>query len=162
MPVPIAQRRSAPRVSSGRWPNSPTYGWCPSRRSIANSPSVRPQVWHSRMQGRPVNELLDVPVERPTVDQLKIEVGRTKKDRVVTRLTGDHGKDGRSTRPATINARFIDRLPDERNGTADSSLSRATTSTASPFATVASGQSRGASRVVDTTVTGRLLIRETR
>ena len=26
------------------------------------------------------------------VDQLKIEVGRTKKDRVVTRLTGDHGK----------------------------------------------------------------------
>jgi hypothetical protein len=27
------------------------------------------------MQGRPVNELLDVPVERPTVDQLKIEVG---------------------------------------------------------------------------------------
>jgi hypothetical protein len=28
------------------------------------------------MQGRPVNELLDVPVERPTVDQLKIEVGR--------------------------------------------------------------------------------------
>src|SRR5215213_4049337 len=54
-----------------------------------------PRVWHSRMQGRPVNELLDVPVERPTVDQLKIEVGRTKKDRVVTRLTGDHGKDGR-------------------------------------------------------------------
>jgi len=40
------------------------------------------------------NELLDVPVERATVDQLKIEVGRTKKDRVVTRLTGDHGKDG--------------------------------------------------------------------
>jgi hypothetical protein len=46
------------------------------------------------MQGRPVNELLDVPVERPTVDQLKIEGGRTKKDRVVTRLTGDHGKGG--------------------------------------------------------------------
>ena len=49
---------------------------------------------HSRMQGRPVNELLDVPLERPTVDQLKIEVGHTKKDRVVTGLTGDHGKDG--------------------------------------------------------------------
>src|SRR5829696_675510 len=94
MPVPIARRRSAPRVSSGRWPNSPTYGWCPSRRSIANPLLSGPQVWHSRMQGRPVNELLDVPVERPTVDQLKIEVGRTKKDRVVTRLTGDHGKDG--------------------------------------------------------------------
>jgi len=40
------------------------------------------------------NELLDVPVERATVDQLKIEVGRTKKDRVVTRLTGNHGKHG--------------------------------------------------------------------
>src|SRR5215218_5680473 len=83
------------------------------------SPSVRPQVWHSRMQGRPVNELLDVPVERPTVDQLKIEVGRTKKNRVVTRLAGDGGKTvswTRSTRPATINARFIDRLPYERNG----------------------------------------------
>src|SRR5829696_2897002 len=117
MPVPIARRRSAPRVSSGRWPNSPTYGWCPSRRSIANPHSVSPQVWHSRMQGRPVNELLDVPVERPTVDQLKIEVGRTKKDRVVTRLPGDGGKTVswiRSTRPATINARFIDRLPYER------------------------------------------------
>jgi hypothetical protein len=40
------------------------------------------------------NELLDVPVERATVDQLKIEVGRTKKDRVVTGLTDDHGKGG--------------------------------------------------------------------
>jgi hypothetical protein len=71
------------------------------------------------MQGRPVNELLDVPVERPTVDQLKIEVGRTKKDRVVTRLTGDDGKNGQLDavdEAGTINARFIDRLPYERNG----------------------------------------------
>jgi hypothetical protein len=75
------------------------------------------------MQGRPVNELLDVPVERPTVDQLKIEVGRTKKDRVVTRLTGDHGKDGQLDsvdEAGGHHARFIDRLPYERNGTADS------------------------------------------
>ena len=38
-----------------------------------------------------------------------------------------------------MRARFIDRLPCERIGTSDSSLSRATTSTASPRATVASG-----------------------
>lgn len=60
-----------------------------------------------------------------------------------------------------ISARFIDRLPCERNGTSDSFLRRATTSTASPFATVASGQSRGPSSVDDTTVAGRFLIRVT-
>ena len=74
------------------------------------------------MQGRPVNELLDVPVERPTVDQLKIEVGRTKKDRVVTRLTGDHGKDGqldsvdeaaryRPSNPASARSSRVSRRP---------------------------------------------------
>jgi hypothetical protein len=67
----------------------------------------------------------------------------------------------RSTRPAAISARFSDRLPCERNGTSDSSLSRATVSTASPLTTVASGQSRGPSSVVDTTVAGRFLIRMT-
>src|SRR3954468_12282171 len=36
-----------------------------------------------------------------------------------------------STRPADISARLSDRLPCERSGTSDSSLSRATTSTAS-------------------------------
>src|SRR3954470_7573691 len=55
----------------------------------------------------------------------------------------------------------MDRLPCERNGTADSYLSRATTSMASPLATVASGQSRGPSSVVETTVAGRFLIRVT-
>ena len=65
----------------------------------------------------------------------------------------------RSTRPAAISARFIERLPCERNGTSDSSLSRATTSTASPFTRVASGQSSGPSSVVDTTVVGQVLIR---
>ncbi len=54
-------------------------------------------------------------------------------------------------------ARFIDRLPCERRGTLDSSLSRATTSTASPRTRVASGQSRGSSSVVETTVVGRFL-----
>jgi hypothetical protein len=65
----------------------------------------------------------------------------------------------RSTRRAAISARFVDRLPFERNGTSDSSLSRATTSTASPLTTVAFGQLRGPSIVVDTTVDGTLLIR---
>src|SRR5215211_1325547 len=60
----------------------------------------------------------------------------------------------RSTMPALISARFSDRLPCERNGTPDSSLSRATTSTAFPLTTVAFGQSRGSSSVVDTTVPG--------
>jgi hypothetical protein len=50
-------------------------------------------------------------VERPVLDQLQIEVGRTPEDRAL--------------------------LPCERNGTSDSSLSRATTSTASPLTTVA-------------------------
>src|ERR1700743_3768661 len=66
-----------------------------------------------------------------------------------------------STRPAAISARFIARLPCERNGTSDSSLSRVTTSTASPLSTVASGQSRCPSRVDDTIVAGRFTIRVT-
>src|ERR671913_271963 len=56
-------------------------------------------------------------------------------------MTGKSVTWTRSTRPAAINARFIDRLPCERSGTSDSSLSLATTSTASPATTVASGQS---------------------
>src|SRR5919108_2167159 len=76
-------------------------------------------------------------------------------------MTGKSVTCRRSTRPAAISARFNDRLPCERNGTSDSSLSRATTSTASPLTRVASGQSRGPSSVVDTTVAGMLLIRVT-
>ena len=67
----------------------------------------------------------------------------------------------RLTRPAAISARFIDRLPCERIGTSDSFLSRATMSTALPLTTVASGQLRGPSSVVDTTVAGMLRIRVT-
>src|SRR5919109_2151799 len=116
------------------------------------------------MEGGSVGELLDVAVERPVLDQLQVEVGRTLEDRVQAGLTGNDGKSvtcRRSTRPAAISARFIDRLPCERNGTSDSSFSRATMSTASPLTTVASGQSRGPFSVVDTTVAGRLLIRVT-
>ena len=64
----------------------------------------------------------------------------------------------RSTRPAAMSARFIDRLPCERRGTLDSSLSRATSSTASPRTRVTSSQSRGPSSVAETTVVGRALI----
>ena len=76
-------------------------------------------------------------------------------------MTGKTVTCTRSTRPAAISAQFSERLPCERNGTSDSSLSRATTSTASPLATVASGQSSGPCRVDDTTVVGRSLIRPT-
>src|SRR3954465_1692316 len=46
-------------------------------------------------------------------------------------ITGKRVTWTRSTRPAAISARLSDRLPCERSGTSDSSLSRATTSTAS-------------------------------
>jgi hypothetical protein len=76
------------------------------------------------MEGGPVDELLDVAVERPVLDQLQVEVGRILEDRFQPGLTGDTGKSvtcRRSTRPAAISARFNDRLPCERNGTSDSS-----------------------------------------
>src|SRR5215203_6802791 len=41
------------------------------------------------MQGGPVDELLDMTVERPVLDQLQVEVGRTLEDRVHSGLTGD-------------------------------------------------------------------------
>ena len=75
------------------------------------------------MQGGPVDELLDVAVERPALEQLEVEVGRTLEDRGRAGLTGSTGKSvtwTRSTRPAAISARFNDRLPCERNGTSDS------------------------------------------
>jgi len=93
------------------------------------------------MQGGPADELLGVAVERPALDQL-VEVGRTPEDGIEAGLAGDDREEvtwTRSTRPAAMSARFIDRLPWERSGTSDSSLSRATTSTASPFTTFAFG-----------------------
>src|SRR6266545_993971 len=47
----------------------------------------------SDMQGGSVDELLDVAVERPALDQLEVEVGRTLEDRVQSGLTGDHGEE---------------------------------------------------------------------
>jgi hypothetical protein len=41
------------------------------------------------MEGGSVDELLDVTVERPGLDQLQVEVGRTLEDRVQAGLTGD-------------------------------------------------------------------------
>jgi hypothetical protein len=42
------------------------------------------------VQAGPVDELLDVSVERPAVDQLEVKVGRTLEDRFLSALTGDH------------------------------------------------------------------------
>ena len=39
-------------------------------------------VSHMDMQGGPVGELLDAAVERSSLDQLEVEVGRTLEDRV--------------------------------------------------------------------------------
>ena len=47
----------------------------------------------SDMQGGPVDELLDVAVQRPAVDQLEVEVGRTLEDWFVSGLAGDHRKE---------------------------------------------------------------------
>src|SRR5580692_4957300 len=47
----------------------------------------------SDMQGGPVDELLGVAVERPALDQLEVEVGRTLEDRVLPGLTGDDGEE---------------------------------------------------------------------
>ena len=72
------------------------------------------------MQGGPVDELVGVAVERPVLDQLEVEVGRTpeKSDQsVFPVITGKIVTWTRSTRPAAIHAQFSDRLPGERNGT---------------------------------------------
>ena len=101
-------------------------------------------------------------VERPAVDQLEVEVGRTLEDRVHPGLTGDHREERHldAVDQTSGHQRPVHRqAPGERNGTSDSSLSRATTSAASPLTRVASGQLRGPSSVVDTTVVGRFLIR---
>src|SRR5919204_5314305 len=46
------------------------------------------------MQGGPVGELLDVAVERSTLDQLEVEVGGTLEDRIRSVLAGDHWEEG--------------------------------------------------------------------
>jgi hypothetical protein len=49
-----------------------------------------PRVDGLDVQAGPVDELLDVSVERPAVDQLEVKVGRTLEDRFLSALTGDH------------------------------------------------------------------------
>ena len=43
----------------------------------------------SELRRGPVDELLDVAVERPPLDQIEVEVSRTLEDRVHSCLTGD-------------------------------------------------------------------------
>src|SRR5262245_27566574 len=45
------------------------------------------------MERGSVDELLDVAVERPALEQLQVEVGSTLEDRVLSGLTGDDGED---------------------------------------------------------------------
>src|SRR4051812_2352485 len=45
------------------------------------------------VEGGSVDELLDVIVERPVLDQLQVEVGRTLEDWVQPGLTGDDGEE---------------------------------------------------------------------
>jgi probable F420-dependent oxidoreductase len=72
---------------------------------------------HSVVKGGPVDELLDVAVERPGLDQLEVEVGRvseTGSSPVWPVMTGKSVTWTRSTRPAAISARFIERLRGRR------------------------------------------------
>src|SRR5918911_2240302 len=48
----------------------------------------------SNMQRGAIGEFLDVAVERSTLDQLEVEVGRTLEDRIRSVLAGDHREDG--------------------------------------------------------------------
>src|ERR687895_254686 len=54
-------------------------------RALARSFSI--PYWS--MEGGSVDELLDVTVERPVLDQFQVEVGRALEDRVQPGLTGD-------------------------------------------------------------------------
>src|ERR671924_1897281 len=118
----------------------------------------------SDMQRGPVDELLDVAVERPALDQLEVEVSCTLEDRVHSGLTGDHREErhldavdqaGGHQRPvqrqAAVRAQRHLGLLLEPGDDADG-------------VTAHDGRVRpveGPSSVVDTTVAGRLLIRVT-
>ncbi len=51
---------------------------------------VAKRAMRSDMPAGPVDELLNVAVERPALDQFEVEVGRTLENRVLPGLTGDH------------------------------------------------------------------------
>src|SRR5918995_3562461 len=96
----------------------------------------------SGMQGGPVDELLGVAVERPALDQLEVEVGRTLEDRIQSGLTGDHREERHLD---AVDQAGGHQCPVHRQAAVRAQrhlgllLSRATTSTASPLTTVASG-----------------------
>ena len=74
-----------PRLNAARRPTR-----CRStRRSTRASPTFS---LDSGMQRGPVDQLLDVAVERPALDQLQVEVRRTLEDPARPRPTGDHGE----------------------------------------------------------------------
>src|SRR5215218_1939937 len=118
----------------------------------------------SGMQGGPVDELLDVAVQRPALDQLEVEVGRTLEDRVQPGLTGDHREErhldavdetgahqGPVHRQAAVRAeRHLGLLLEPSD---DVDCVAAHDGRVRPV--------EGSSSVVDTTVAGRLLIRVT-
>src|SRR6478735_1167570 len=54
--------------------------------------SLRKVSRSSSVEGGAVDELLDVAVERPVLEQLEVEVGCILEDRVLTALTGDDRK----------------------------------------------------------------------
>src|SRR6185312_14786931 len=58
------------------------------------------------MQGGPVGELLDVAVERPALDQLQVEVGRTAEDRL---LAGARPFQDHDVSPRMVNGRSMER-----------------------------------------------------
>src|SRR6266508_3455797 len=113
------------------------------------------------MQRGPIDELLDAAVKRPALDQLEVEDGRVLEDRMRSGLTGDHREDRQLE---AVDQAGGHQRPVHRHAAVRAQrhfgllLEPATTSTASPFTKVASGQSRGSCIVVDTTVTGNLLI----
>src|SRR6185369_4960514 len=51
------------------------------RTSAVSAASCRKD---SQMEGRPIGELLDLAVERPALEQVEVEVGRTLEDRLLS------------------------------------------------------------------------------
>ncbi len=70
------------------------FGWRPTsmHRRRGDDPSRDGSTSNPRrsMDGGSVDELLNATIERPTLDQLEVEVGRALEDRVHPALTGDH------------------------------------------------------------------------
>src|SRR5690349_23303920 len=82
---------SARSAVTSRRPTRPGPGHDrPGQAEVPAYPDSESGSSDSDVQGGPVDELLGVPVERPALDQLQVEVGRTAEDRVQPGLTGDH------------------------------------------------------------------------